>query len=128
MKAGLGAGAVTDGAGKRQIRKPRIGLLFLLLAGCTANRTAAPVASPQPELRVTPPFVPKGIVESKATIECFVEVSGQTDHCRIVSFEGSPQFAQSALEYATHARYVPRTHNGVPVAATHRWNFQFHYR
>jgi protein TonB len=63
--------------------------------------------------------------EGSARVSCDVDTNGSTSNCRVDSVTGGSAFASAALAYVKRARYAPRTHNGVPVAASHQWNIKF---
>jgi protein TonB len=63
--------------------------------------------------------------EGSARVSCFVDTDGRTSGCKIDSVTGGSAFGAAALSYVKTARYRPRTHNGVPVAAPHQWNIRF---
>jgi protein TonB len=72
-----------------------------------------------------PPEMEEEQREGSARISCDVDPNGTTSNCRVDSVSGGQAFAQAALAYVKRARYSPRTHNGVPVAASHQWNIKF---
>ncbi len=63
--------------------------------------------------------------EGSARVSCYVDTDGRTSGCKIDSVTGGSAFGAAALSYVKTARYRPRTHNGVPVAAPHQWNIRF---
>lgn len=72
-----------------------------------------------------PPQMQEEEREGSARVSCQVDTDGNTSDCRIDSSTGGSAFGSAALNYVKHARYRPRTHNGVPVAAPHQWNIVF---
>ncbi len=63
--------------------------------------------------------------EGSARVSCYVGVDGRTSGCKVDSVTGGSAFGAAALSYVKTARYRPRMHNGVPVAAPHQWNIRF---
>ncbi len=63
--------------------------------------------------------------EGSARVSCFVGKDGRTSGCKVDSVTDGAAFGAAALSYVATARYQPRTHNGVAVAAQHQWNIRF---
>ncbi len=63
--------------------------------------------------------------EGSARVSCLVGTDGRTSGCKVDSVTGGTAFGTAALNYVQTARYQPRAHNGVPVAAPHQWNIRF---
>lgn len=96
----------------------------------------APVVQAQPDRDVSerpisgrplqyPPQMEEEQREGSARVSCDVGTDGTTSNCKIDSSSGGSAFGAAALSYVRTARYHPRTHNGVPVAASHQWNIKF---
>ncbi len=72
-----------------------------------------------------PPQMEEEQREGSARVSCDVGTDGSTSNCKINSVTGGSAFGAAALSYVKRARYRPRTHNGVAVAASHEWNIKF---
>ncbi|GAN53730.1 energy transducer TonB [Tanticharoenia sakaeratensis] len=53
-------------------------------------------------------------VAGEAKVSCDVTADGRASACKVVS-ASLPIFADTVLQYALHARYLPALHNGLPV-------------
>jgi len=66
-----------------------------------------------------PPDMQRQSLEGAVDATCTVDTQGATSDCLITKVEGSMTFAGAALAYVRGARYLPATHNGVPIAEPH---------
>jgi len=66
-----------------------------------------------------PPDMLRQSLEGVVDATCTVDVQGATSDCIITRVEGSMTFAVSALAFVRGAKYLPATHNGVPIAEPH---------
>ncbi len=81
-----------------------------------------PIAAPP---LVYPPAMQHAGREGQVDVECDVTIEGFTEACAVSSSMGGTEFAQAALNYVSHARYLPALHGGVPVQTRHRWTISF---
>lgn len=63
--------------------------------------------------------------EGIAEVDCAIPVDGVPKDCRVSNIEGDAEFGLAALDYRSHTRYAPATHNGVPVEVRHKWTDTF---